>query len=463
MIEMSVSVAVLIGAFCLGRALWKKKLSARLMYACWLIVAVRLLFPWQLPLDTGVQTVRIAELPETAEFTLPAVQPTENAAPVRVEIPVKSTVRAVWLLGCGAVFLCFGLSRQKLSRELKRGSVRLTAASPLPVYATPHAAAPCFFGTFRPVIYVPEAAVADEKALACILAHEEAHARQKDGIWSLLRVVCLGVWWFHPLVWLAAALSQRDAELSCDERALQTLGKEQTVTYGEVLLDLMSRSVSRRAFLFHSMADSPNTLKGRLEAMIHPRKTAPLCAAALLLILTLAVGCTAVKASAPKKTQIEFPAITSEIETPAFTASLTLPEGWRVQESDGDIELYKGDERMGVIGADNYPYYAEGEAPEPLSDNYYQVVYASIRLGSLCYWDIESPAFKRTEHGETALATVEYAVDPGDNTPAAWWEHKQLRGIVSYNDKLHVYVTVSLSEGVDEETQKSIAESLTVG
>ncbi|HAB00692.1 MAG TPA: hypothetical protein DCE08_04290, partial [Ruminococcaceae bacterium] len=298
MIEMSVSVAVLIGAFCLGRALWRKKLSARLMYACWLIVAVRLLFPWQLPLDTGVQTVRIAELPETAEISLPAVQPTENAAPVRVEIPVKSTVRAVWLLGCGAVFLCFGLSRQKLSRELKRGSVRLTAASPIPVYATPHAAAPCLFGTFRPVIYVPETAVADEKALACILAHEEAHARQKDGIWSLLRVVCLGVWWFHPLVWLAAALSQRDAELSCDERALQTLGKEQTVTYGEVLLDLMSRSVSRRAFLFHSMADSQNTLKGRLEAMIHPRKTAPLCAAALLLILTLAVGCTAVKASA---------------------------------------------------------------------------------------------------------------------------------------------------------------------
>ncbi|HAB00691.1 MAG TPA: hypothetical protein DCE08_04285 [Ruminococcaceae bacterium] len=118
---------------------------------------------------------------------------------------------------------------------------------------------------------------------------------------------------------------------------------------------------------------------------------------------------------------------------------------------------------MGVIGANNYPYYAEGEAPEPLSDNYYQVVYASIRLGSLCYWDIASPAFKRTEHGETALATIEYAVDPGDNTPAAGWEHKQLRGIVSYNDKLHVYVTVSLSEGVDEETQKSIAESLTVG
>ena len=75
MIEMSVSVAVLIGAFCLGRALWRKKLSARLMYACWLIVAVRLLFPWQLPLDTGVQTVRIAELPETAEISLPAVRP----------------------------------------------------------------------------------------------------------------------------------------------------------------------------------------------------------------------------------------------------------------------------------------------------------------------------------------------------------------------------------------------------
>lgn len=30
------------------------------------------------------------------------------------------------------------------------------------------------------------------------------------------------------------------------------------------------------------------------------------------------------------------------------------------------------------------------------------VVYASIRLGSLSFRDIASPAFKRTEHGETA-------------------------------------------------------------
>ncbi len=43
------------------------------------------------------------------------------------------------------------------------------------------------------------------------------HARHLDPFWSLLRSVCLAVYWFDPLVWSAAAGSKADGELACDE------------------------------------------------------------------------------------------------------------------------------------------------------------------------------------------------------------------------------------------------------
>ena len=68
---------------------------------------------------------------------------------------------------------------------------------------------PCLFGLLRPAIYVTPAAAASPENLRYVLAHEETHARHFDPLWSLLRVVCLAVYWFHPLVWAAAAASQK--------------------------------------------------------------------------------------------------------------------------------------------------------------------------------------------------------------------------------------------------------------
>ncbi|MEI3363004.1 MAG: M56 family metallopeptidase [Oscillospiraceae bacterium] len=72
-----------------------------------------------------------------------------------------------------------------------------------------------------------------------MLAHEETHARHFDPLWSLLRVVCLAVYWFHPLVWAAAAASKTDCELACDEAVLARLNAEERIAYGRTLLALI--------------------------------------------------------------------------------------------------------------------------------------------------------------------------------------------------------------------------------
>ena len=57
------------------------------------------------------------------------------------------------------------------------------------------------------------------------------------------------------------------------------------------------------------------------------------------------------------------------------------------------------------------------------------------------------------------LADV-YAMRPEDGKPAAAWEVSETRGVVSYNDTLHVYVFIDLYDA-DDATLDLIAESLT--
>ena len=98
---------------------------------------------------------------------------------------------------------------------------------------------PCLFGLFRPAIYLTPAALQSPDRLRHVLAHEETHARHLDPLWSLLRAVCLTVYWFDPLVWWAALASRTDCELACDEGALRRLGEAERVPYGRTLLSLI--------------------------------------------------------------------------------------------------------------------------------------------------------------------------------------------------------------------------------
>ena len=106
------------------------------------------------------------------------------------------------------------------------------------VYVVPEEAipSPCLFGN---AIYITPAVAEDPARLRHVLAHETTHARHLDPLWSLLRCVCLTVYWFDPLVWVAAACSRTDCELACDESALKALGEDERIGYGQTLLSLI--------------------------------------------------------------------------------------------------------------------------------------------------------------------------------------------------------------------------------
>ena len=146
----------------------------------------------------------------------------------------------VFTAGAGSIvlFLYFLIENIRFMAYLKRRRVRyLGNSGPLPVYLAEGLPSPCLYG--RAVYITPNLSV-DEQQLAHVLTHEYCHFRQKDYIWSVLRCICLIIYWWNPLVWLAASMSKQDCELACDEAAVALLGEDERIGYGKTLIRLVS-------------------------------------------------------------------------------------------------------------------------------------------------------------------------------------------------------------------------------
>lgn len=261
------TASLLTAAVLLLRAAARRRISARLRYALWAVALARLLVPGQF-IPAPVETPRVLpeiratqtlpgreafreEAPGTAPGgeagspvqAIPAPAGEEAPAPAaRKPLDPLALLGGVWLAGSVIMAAAFLISNAGFARKLRRVRVPLEVEdSPsLPVYMAAGLPSPCLFGALRPAVYVTPETAADPVILRHMLIHETTHFRQGDHPWSLLRCAALALHWWNPLVWLAAVLSRRDAELACDEGTLKVLGDGERRAYGGTLLSLVT-------------------------------------------------------------------------------------------------------------------------------------------------------------------------------------------------------------------------------
>lgn len=313
MLEWIVSSSVLAALMIVLRYLLRGHISLRLQYSIWLILLLRLL----LPVSLGTSPVSVANaLPQAAEFnyvqtnqsqgddssvyiTPPQVD-SDTSVPAQQPFDWAGLAMKLWAAGALVLLLWFAAINLSLWKKLCRSRSRLSVPDyPLSVYITNNIEAPCLFGLFRPCVYLtPETAV-DGPALRHVLEHERAHWRHGDHIWALMRGLCLALHWYNPLVWWAAVLSGRDAELACDEAALKRLGEEQRGSYGRTLLSI---TCGRRPELMRAAATMTGGKRGIYERILmlarRPR-TAVLTLALVILAAVFFTGCTFTGAEGP--------------------------------------------------------------------------------------------------------------------------------------------------------------------
>lgn len=276
--EILLTSSALILALLALRQLFRRTVSRRMQYALWLLVLVRLLVPVNVGtlahnvlsaaepvqavveerLDTPVLYVqdgterRPAQLLPGKESQGEPLSPPSGAAqtapadeyytvtPTYRTVTLSEALTYVWSAGMAGVGAWFLFTNLRFARALRKARTPYSVEGcRYPVYLVSALPSPCLFGVLRPAVYLNEKALQSPDALRFVLAHEQTHARHLDPLWSLLRGVCLTVYWFDPLVWLAAVLSREDGELACDEGTLRALGADERAAYGKTLLALV--------------------------------------------------------------------------------------------------------------------------------------------------------------------------------------------------------------------------------
>lgn len=323
-----VSSSVLILVVIALRYVLRGKLSLRMQYALWLLVLVRLL----VPVSFGASDLSVMNaVPERAPTVqqsiyrqdivgerndapanagtvgVPAQSMNEAAPPNLVQNVTTATVTAptvektdwariaktVWLAGAAALGLVFLAVNLRFGKKLRRSRERVEETDAcLPVYESGETDTPCLFGVAKPSIYVTPDTRTEAETLRYALAHEQTHYRHGDNLWAVLRGVCLALHWYNPLVWWAAELSRRDAELACDEATIRRIGESERAAYGRTLIRMTCEKRPALLVTATMMTDSGKGLKERISLLVKKPKTAAYTAVAVLLIAGLSVACT---------------------------------------------------------------------------------------------------------------------------------------------------------------------------
>lgn len=217
--------------------------GARIAYAIWtlpLAVMIANCLPaprW--PFDAAAP-VRAISTPAVAmaRQALPLIERTQTThAAMQAASGPSMTLATLWAVGAIALATLLFIQQRRFVAGLGTLHVEhFGGGITVHVAATRHAG-PAVVGVFRPKIVVSsdfsDRYSADEQRL--VLAHEQLHVRRRDPFVNAVMAILRCVFWFNPIVHLAARLVRHDQELACDAATLAA-GAALARSYAEAML-----------------------------------------------------------------------------------------------------------------------------------------------------------------------------------------------------------------------------------
>ncbi|MGF9908579.1 M56 family metallopeptidase [Brevibacillus porteri] len=179
----------------------------------------------------------------------------------------------------------------------------------MPVYTGTLAKGPLISGIFSPWVYCPRDVYQSlsDAELYHVFAHELAHHKRKDLLWSLLGSLALAIHWMNPLVWVWIRKMKADMELACDEYVLEILGEKEAISYGMTLLSFARQISEKRPMpypLYFHHSHHIDQMKRRIQ-MISTFKKGSAKLSALAIVCGLVISAiTLTNAAEPSTLQI---------------------------------------------------------------------------------------------------------------------------------------------------------------
>lgn len=267
-----------------------RRAPRRAVCMLWLLVALRLLLPARLTVESPVSLQQPESPPiqayqelrqqEKVYVSAPPERRLEMAGPAAAQgFALLDQLPAIWLTGVGCMALYMALS-------LLRMRWRLRAAPRIQdnVYRCTDWSTPFVLGVIAPRIYVPE--TVSEQDFPQVLAHERCHIRRWDHVWKPLAFLLLAVNWFNPVLWAAYVLLGRDMERACDEMVLKNATPIQRAAYSRALVACATQP---KMAAVCPLAFGEVAVKERVKNVLNYKKPA-LWAVILLVVAAAIIG-----------------------------------------------------------------------------------------------------------------------------------------------------------------------------
>ncbi|HTC24018.1 MAG TPA: M56 family metallopeptidase [Gemmatimonadales bacterium] len=275
-------------------------------------LATQLLPAWRVAIPAGIQAV--SSLTVVRELSVPAIAPEMRAPLISADRRAGATAGAVtghsplpaanqplptllaplslatslmlgWLLGATLLFTRLLASLVTVARLTRRAepvvdpawrtllndsarSLGLNRVARL--LASEETGVPMTWGVVRPVVLLtPEYDEWSAERRRSVMRHELAHVARWDAATQLAAQACCALYWFNPLVWIAARTLRSEAERACDDRVLAA--GTRASDYASELLDIARAAPNaERNGVALAMARR-SQLEGRLLSILAPR------------------------------------------------------------------------------------------------------------------------------------------------------------------------------------------------
>jgi len=230
--------------------------------------------------DTPIEPSQVTPQPS------PAGTMAETAQSGGVSLTFPATIVTLLLLiwGVGTAYLLarLGLGALVLRRVVRRGTPLdtpdwrrplLEAADRLALPELPRLVMsdrfpmPFACGILHPAIVLPSGAAEwDDRRRRTVLVHELAHLARRDLVLNAVGQAACALYWFHPLVWMAARKLRIESERACDDLVLGVGTRPSE--YADHLLQIVCRaSRSRTPAVALPMAQR-HEFEGRMLAIL---------------------------------------------------------------------------------------------------------------------------------------------------------------------------------------------------
>lgn len=412
-LELSWQAGLIALAVMAVRLVLRKKASRRALCMLWALVALRLLLPVSLTVESPV-SLQAEEAPvsrayhamqeagtSAPEETAPAPAESSGAAaaviptePAAEPVTLRTFVRWlpwIWVIGMGCMAAYMLLSFIWMRLTLRRAEHIQDN-----VYRCTQWSTPFVLGIIAPCIYVPESV--SEEDLPQVLAHERCHIRRWDHVVKPFAFLLLAVNWFNPVLWAAYVLLGRDMENACDEMALKNADAAQRAAYSRALV---SCAAQPKMAAVCPLAFGEVAVKERVKNVLGYKKPA-IWAAVILAAAAVVIGvCLLTKPSYKNVGTLDaeklFALRTPYVDNNSAVGAILDALGFRELGSSGAdygyaVHLSTDREPMGITVLYTY----EGAVPRKSEERYRQIAmrgYIALALIDNAEW------FSWQEHG----------------------------------------------------------------